>query len=109
MGTLYYTVDLSDQELKKRLENQEIAFDERKSLTRNINSGDSSVTVDITELGTIKALYIKSSLPITATINGTAILVKDFLFTSLSLLNTLAISCSDETGAEVAVILWASA
>jgi len=109
MGTLYYTLDLNDSEIKKRLENQPITFDERKSITRNINSGDSDVTIDISALGTVKALYINSSLAITATINGVAVLVEDVLLISLTDLTSLVISCSDATGAEVTVILWASA
>lgn len=108
MGTLYYNLNLKDDILEKELKNQTVAFDQRTTLSRNIKNADGSVTIDLTDLGTEVALYIKTSLGISVTINGQAVEVVDILFMELDGLTSLAISCADATGAEIDVVIWAN-
>ena len=91
MGTLYYNLNLKDDILEKELKNQTVSFDQRKTITRNIKNADGSVTIDLTDLGTEAALYIKTSLAITVTINGQAVEVVDLLFMELAGLTALSL------------------
>lgn len=109
MGTIYYSLEIKDGQSKILLEDKEISFGEKLVIERNINLADSAVTIDFSSLGTIRALYIYSTKAITATINGSAILVSEMLFVSLTDLTTLTILCLDATGAEVKVVVWATA
>jgi len=109
MSGLYYSFELNDSVVKEVLSNEQVTFDERKSITRNVNSGDSTVTVDLTELGTIGALHIKTSGSITVTLNGQALAVNSFLFVTLDDLTSLTLACSDTDGYEVTVTLWSAA
>ena len=103
---LYYSAEINDSSLKKEIRNTEIAFAMRRGNFRNIKQSDGSVTIDISDFTAVKFLFIESSKPITATINGSAVLVDKLMFIHLASLTSLAISCDDEDGGEVSILLW---
>ena len=109
MSILYFSMNFRDGDFRKFFEDQEISFYDKKSLSRNINNADGSVSVDISALGDVKALLISCDKPITATINAQAVLVEDFVFMTLVELTSLSILCTDVTGAQVDIRIWADA
>ncbi len=107
MSILYFSASFRDNEIRKSFEDQEVSFYDKKSLSRNINNADGSVSIDISALGTIKALLISCDIPITAIINTEDVLIENFVFMTLAGLTSLSISCSDATGAQVDIRIWA--
>ena len=107
MSILYFSASFRDGDIRRNFEGQEVSFYDKKGLSRNINNADGSVSIDISALGTVKALLISSDKPITATINAQDVLVEDFVFMTLAGLTSLSVSCSDVTGAQVSVRIWA--
>ncbi len=107
MSILYFSASFRDGGIRKSFEGQEVSFYDKKSISRNINNADGAVTVDISALGSVKALLISCDKPITVTINTEDILVKDFAFMTLIELTALGITCTDVTGAQVNVTIWA--
>jgi len=106
---LYYSVKISDSFLKQEIENSTVSFDTRKTLFRKLAVADGSVTIDLTTIGTVKALYISSTGPIVAVVNGADIAIKKSLFMELTSLTSLAVSCSNSSGYDIIVIVWGNA
>ena len=102
----YYSFIISDGSIKKELSSIQFAFSHKSVLSRNVNSVDSTVTVDLTDFTTIKDILVTSTKEITLTINGSAIPVTNFLFMEVSSLTSLTVACSDTTGSEVEIIIW---
>ena len=102
----YYSFSISDGVLKKQLSSEQFSFDHNSVLSRNINSGDATVTVDLTDFTTVVAVMVTSTLGITLTVNGVAIALTNFLFMEVSALTSLTVACSDVTGSEVEIIVW---
>jgi len=102
----YYSFTISDGSLKKELPSTQFAFSHKSVLSRNVNSADSTVTVDLTDFTTIIALLVTSTKGITLTVNGSGIPVTNFLFMEISSLTSLTVACSDTDGSEVEIIIW---
>jgi len=104
--TGYYSFTITDGSLKKELSSTQFAFSHKSVLSRNVNSADSTVTVDLTDFTTIVALLVTSTKGITLTVNGSGIPITNFLFMEISSLTSLTVACSDETGSEIEIIIW---
>ena len=107
MSILYFSANFRDSDGKKSFEDQEVSFYDKKTLSRNINSADGAVSIDISALGDVKALLISCDKPITVIINTQDTLVEDFVFMTLAGLTSLSISCTDADGAQVNIGIWA--
>lgn len=106
---LYYSIGINDSLNVFEVKNSSLSFSKRGALSRNVKLADSIITIDLTNLGVIKALYIETDLQITVTLSGEAILVDKILFIQLAALDSLTISCSDSVnGANVKILLWGS-
>ena len=108
MGTVYYSFDVSDSLIKKNISSQEISFAKRTLFNRNVKSADGDVTVDLSNVGTVQGVYVKTDEEISLKVNGNIIPVTSFLFMTISTLTTLAVACSDEDGASVEIVVWGS-
>jgi len=102
----YYSFTISDGSLKKELSSIQFAFTHKSVLSRNVNSVDSIVTVDLTDFTTITDILVTSTKEITLTVNGSAIPVTNFLFMEISSLSSLTVACSDTDGSEIEIIIW---
>jgi len=105
-ASVYYNFKIADPSISKELRSQQVAFDNKKALKRNVKSGDGDVSVTLTGLGTIAALLVITDLDISLKIDGNTIPVSSFYFSELSELTSLAIACADTDGAEVEVTVW---
>lgn len=104
MSTLYY--DLVIDNLRKDFERQEISYTHEVHLDRKIIVGDSTVTIDISDFTTEKFLYIETSGEITATINGSAIVVNGKLFMEINGLTSLTIATDSTTDIDFEVAVY---
>ena len=105
-STAYYNFRISDLSILKELKSQVIAYDNKKTLKRNVKSADGDVTVALAGLGTIAALLVVTTKDISLKIDSNTIPVSNFYFSELSALTSLAVACSDTTGATVEVTVW---
>jgi len=104
-SAVYYDFKIADASLEKELKSQSIEFDYKKVLKRNIKSVDGDITIVLTGLGTIAAILITTDKAITVKIDSNAVSVTKFIFID-GTLTTLAVACSDATGALVEVTVW---
>ena len=102
----YYSFDIADGLIKRKLSSIQFTFSHKYVLSRNINNADSTVTIDLTDFTTILAVMVISTKDITLTINGTGIAITNFLFMEVSSLTSLTVACSDTTGSQVEVVIW---
>jgi len=102
----YYSFSVSDGIIKRKLSSIQFSFSHRAVLSRNVNSGDSTVTIDLTDFSTVVAVLVTSTKSITLTVNGQAISVTNFLFMEVSALTSLTVACSDATGSDVEIVIW---
>jgi hypothetical protein len=108
LSTVYYSFDVSDTLIKKNISSQEISFAKRTLFNRNVKDTDGDVTVDLSNVGTAKGVYVKTDIEISLKVNGNIIPVTSFLFMTISALTTLAVACSDTNGASVEIVVWGS-
>ncbi len=109
--TLYTTTDINDLLVRKEIKNEQTLFEQRKMLSRNIKTADGTITVDMTEIGNVKAIFAVTTLPVTLAINGLSLVVRTQLYATLDTnITTLTLACSDATtGADVELYIWANA
>jgi hypothetical protein len=91
------------------INNSSIVFNYRGVFTKNIKNADGEVSIPLTGLGVIKALYISTDKQISVKLNsGADLAVAKTLFTELNSLSALSVSCLDVAGASVNIIVWGS-
>lgn len=108
MSALRYKLILEDNLLHRETSMLQKSYTLSKLVSRVIKSSDNEITISLTDFTTVNALYITSTKPITVEMNSVDVLVDDFMLITLSGLTSLKVECSDETGAEVEVVLWGS-
>lgn len=102
----YYSFDIADGIIKKKLSSIQFTFSHKSVLSRNVNNADGIVTIDLSDFTTILVVMVISTKDITFTINGTGIAVTDFLFMEVSSLTSLTVACSDTDGSQVEIVIW---
>ncbi len=107
-ATVTYSFKIADDTIAKVVPNTSFSADNKSVQSFNIINTDSPVTIDLTELVNVKAVFISSAQAITATINGQAIALDDFLFMKVTALTSLTITTAETTKHLVEVILWGS-
>ena len=103
-----YQFKIADDLIKKVISDATLSFDNRVVQAINIVNTDSTVTIDLTELVNVKALFISSAQPMTVTINTKAISLTDFLFITVESLTSLTIETAETTKHAVEIVLWGS-
>lgn len=106
MSSVYYSFKIADTTIRKELNSESFAFDNKKNLKRIVKLADGDVSVGLTGLGTIVGIMVITDIAISLKIDGNVIPVNKFVFFELSSLTSLAIACSDTIGASVEVIVW---
>jgi len=102
----YYSFEIADGLIKKKLSSVQFTFSHKSILSRNINNADSTVTIDLSDFTTILAVMVISTKDITLTVNGIGIAITNFLFMEISTLTSLTVACSDVTGSQVEIVIW---
>jgi len=84
MSTLHINLRLVDPDLTVRVDDLPIDYNRKKSLSRILAAADGVVALDFSEVGTMSALYIHTSSPITLGLNGggTTVVETDLLVTN---------------------------
>jgi len=98
--------DIRIDALDKNLTNQKIVYTDQVKVERPLVVGDGAITIDFSALTTVKALYIKCSGPITATLNGVAVLVQNLLFADLTSLTSLTVQTAETTDIDIEVAVF---
>jgi len=102
----YFSFDIADGLIKKKLSSVQFNFNNKTVFSRNVKDSDSTVTIDLTDVGTVKTVLVTSTKEITLTVNGVGIAVTNFLFMEVSSLTSLTIACSDTEGSQVEIVIW---
>jgi len=101
-----YQFRIADDLIRKIISDATFSFDNKVVQAINIINTDSTVTIILTELVNVKALFISSVKPITVTINGQAISFDDFMFIKVTALASLTIETAETTKHAVEIVLW---
>lgn len=104
MSTLLYTLVIP--ELKKDLQDQSITYTDKVEVVRPLKDTDGDITIDISEITTVKALFVQSTGPVTVEINTEDVEVTDILFISLAELTSLKISTAETTDISIEVAVF---
>lgn len=110
MSTLHCNFRITDSELTIKVEDLDIDYDRRLSIQRELKSSDGAVAVDLSGAGTMSALYVHTSSPITLTMSDdSTVVVESDLFLTMGLDVVSMQNLDEEVDAVVKIYAYGSA
>jgi len=102
----YYSFNVADGLIKKKLSSVQFDFDNKTVFSRNVKDTDNIITIDLSDLEIVKTVLVASTKEITLTLNGVGISITNFLFMEVSTLTSLTVACSNAEGSQVEMVIW---
>ena len=92
MKTLYGNIKLTDDDSTILIEDLAVGYNRRLCIERVLKVADGAVSIDLSALGTMKALYIRTTGPIVLNNGGAIPVTSEFLLLNAAFSTTFTIA-----------------